>query len=422
VRLTGLYWGETPTIFGICALRLSTGTSCTTPRTSRRRRSGKGLHSFLTVCTRCNLCRPYATCVHVGCGAEEWETSSGGCETASVGVSESFIAGLPKVELHVHHVGSVPLRAVAELAARHPGTVPSGVDELARFFIFEDFPHFIQNYLAVLDLIKTAEDVRLITYEVAADMAAQNIRYAELTVTPYISISDDLPAEAFLEAIEDARQAAHRDHGLELVWIFDIPADFGIPAAELTASVALDHQVPGLVGFGLGGSERGFPRSMFRDQFDRARAAGLRSVPHAGETTGPESVWDALISLGAERIEHGIASVADPRLMERLVEHQITLDICLTSNIALRVVPDFDHHPIRELVAAGVAVTINTDDPPMVGTDLNTEYAIGARLLALDEHGTTELALAAVEASFASPETKATLRSEISSYAAMPAP
>jgi len=338
-----------------------------------------------------------------------------------VAVSEDFIAGLPKAELHVHHVGSVSQRVVAELAARHPGTVPSDPDELAKFFVFDDFPHFIRNYLAVVDLIKTAEDVRLITYEVAADMAAQNIRYAELTVTPYISITDELPAGAFLEAIEDARHAAQRDHGLELCWIFDIPADFGLPAAELTASVALDHEVPGLVGFGLGGSERGFPRSMFRDQFDRARAAGLHSVPHAGETTGPATVWDALINLGAERIEHGIAAVGDQRLLEHLVEHTIALDLCLTSNVALRVVPDLDHHPIRELFAAGVTVTINTDDPPMVGTDLNTEYAIGARLLDLDERSVTELVLAAVNASFASPETKAALRAEISSYVATPA-
>ena len=163
-------------------------------------------------------------------------------------ISQSFIAGLPKAELHVHHVGSVSQWVVAELASRHPGTVPSDPAELARFFVFDDLSHFIRNYLAVVDLIKTAEDVRFITYEVAADMAAQHIRYAELTVTPYISINDCLPAEAFLEAIEDARQAASRDHGLELRWIFDIPADFGIPAAELTAAVALDHDVPGLVG------------------------------------------------------------------------------------------------------------------------------------------------------------------------------
>jgi aminodeoxyfutalosine deaminase len=161
---------------------------------------------------------------------------------------------------------------------------------------------------------------------------------------------------------------------------------------------------------------------MFRDQFDRARAAGLRSIPHAGETTGPESVWDALESLGAERIEHGIAAVADQRLLAHLVERKIALDICLTSNVALRVVSDLDHHPIRELVAAGIRVTINTDDPPMVGTDLNTEYAIAARLLDLDERGLIELALAAVDASFATQEAKAALRAEISSYAATPTP
>ena len=146
---------------------------------------------------------------------------------ASVAVSEGFIAGLPKAELHVHHVGSASLRVVAELAERHPGTVPSDPEELAQFFVFDDFAHFVRNYLSVVALIKTAEDIHSLTYGVAADMAARNIRYAELTVTPYLSITDELPAEAFLEAIEDARRAAYRDLGLELQWIFDIPADFG---------------------------------------------------------------------------------------------------------------------------------------------------------------------------------------------------
>jgi len=332
---------------------------------------------------------------------------------------ESFIAGLPKAELHVHQVGSASPRIVSELAARHPGTVPSDLDELKKFFVFDDFGHFIRNYLAVVALIKTAEDVRLLTYEIAAEMAAQNIRYAELTVTPYISVTKALPVEAFLEAIEDARRAAARDHGLELRWIFDIPADFGMPAAEMTAATALDHDVPGLVGFGVGGAEFGFPRSMFREQFDRARAAGLHSVPHAGETTGPETIWDALTSLGAERIEHGIAAVHDQRLLDHLVEHGSTLDVCPASNVALRVVPDLEHHPIRELVAAGVHVTVNTDDPPMFGTDLNTEYAVAARLLNLDERGLADLALAAVDASFWGDRAAQTaLRREIDTYAA----
>jgi aminodeoxyfutalosine deaminase len=329
----------------------------------------------------------------------------------------AFIAGLPKAELHVHHVGSASPRIVAELAARHPGKVPSDPEELARFFRFDDFPHFITIYLTVVDLIKTADDVRTLTYQVAADMAGQQIRYAELTVTPYTSITTDLPAGAFLEAIEDARIAAARDHGVELRWIFDIPADFGIPAADATLSAALDHDVPGLVGFGVGGAEQGFPRSMFKDHFDRARAAGLHSVPHAGETTGPETIWDAVINLGAERIEHGITAVHDRRLSAHLAATGIALDVCPTSNVALKIVPDLDQHPLKELAAAGVPVTINSDDPPMFGTDLNTEYEIAARLLELDERGVADLAIAAVDASFLDESGKRALVSEIEAYA-----
>ena len=158
--------------------------------------------------------------------------------------------------------------------------------------------------------MRTGEDVRLLTYGVAEEMAGQQIRYAELTVTPYMSVVGGIPAEEFCEAIEDARVAAERDLGVVLRWIFDIPADFGEPAAELTASVALDVAPAGLVGFGIGGSEAGFPRSMFTEQFDRARAAGLHSVPHAGETTGPETIWEAVRDLEAERIGHGTSCSA----------------------------------------------------------------------------------------------------------------
>jgi aminodeoxyfutalosine deaminase len=331
---------------------------------------------------------------------------------------DAFIAGLPKAELHVHHVGSASPHIVAQLAERHPGKVPSSPDDLAKFFQFDDFANFITIYLSVVDLIKTAEDVQLLTYEVGAHMATQNIRYAELTVTPYISVSDQLPAEAFLEAIEDARVATARDHGVELRWIFDIPADFGIPAAEMTASIACDHDVPGLVGFGIGGAERGFPRPMFAPYVDRARAAGLHSVPHAGETTGPQTVWDAIRELGAERIEHGISAVHDQALLDHLVAHDITLDVCPTSNVALKVVTDLESHPIRDLVAAGVRVTVNTDDPPMFATNLNTEYGIAARLLGLDQPGVADLARTAVESSFRDAAGKRQLLAEIDAYAA----
>ena len=331
----------------------------------------------------------------------------------------AFIAGLPKAELHVHHVGSASPRIVAELAARHPDSqVPTDPSALADYFTFRDFAHFIEVYLSVVDLVRYAEDVRLLTYEVARDMSRQNIRYAELTVTPFSSIRRGIPDLAFVEAIEDARKAAEQEFGVVLRWCFDIPGEAGLESAEETARVALDLQPEGLVSFGLGGPEVGVPRPQFKPYFDRAVAAGLHSVPHAGETTGPQTIWDALTHLHAERIGHGTSAPQDPRLLEHLAEHRIPLEVCPTSNIATRAVEKLDEHPIREMVAAGVLVTVNSDDPPMFGTDLNTEYGIAARLLGLDERGVAALARNAVEASFLDAPAKARLAGEIDDYTA----
>jgi len=328
-----------------------------------------------------------------------------------------FIAGLPKAELHVHHVGSVSPRIVAELAARHPdGRVPTDPEELAEYFTFRDFAHFVELYLSVVELIRDADDVRLITYEIAGEMAGQNVRYAELTVTPYSSVIRGIRAEDFIEAIEDARTAAERDHGLTLRWIFDIPGEAGLPSAEETVRIALDLGPTSLVAFGLGGPEIGVPRPQFKDVFDRARAAGLPSVPHAGETTGPQTVWDAIEHLGAVRIGHGTSAVHDPALLAHLADHGIPLEVCPTSNVATRAVTTIDEHPLRQMVETGVTVTINTDDPPMFGTTLNREYGIAARLLDLDEGGIAALSKAAVDASFMPPDVKATLHAEIDSY------
>src|SRR5919199_6518178 len=250
-----------------------------------------------------------------------------------------FVAGLPKAELHVHHVGSASPRIVAALAERHPGTVPSDLDELRAFYTFRDFAHFVEVYLAVVDLVRDAEDVRMLTYEVARDLAAQQVRYAELTLTPYTNVRAGVPIEAFVEAVEDARVAAERELGVVLRWVYDVPGEFGVEAAAATVDY-LRVSPPSLVGFGLGGPEVGVPRPQFRPYFEEARAAGLHSVPHAGETTGPETVWDALRELGAERIGHGIAAAADPALMAYLAEHGITLEVCPTSNVRTRAVAD----------------------------------------------------------------------------------
>ena len=333
-----------------------------------------------------------------------------------------FIAGLPKAELHVHHVGSASPRIVSELAARHPGTVPSDPDELRRFFEFRNFAHFIEVYLAVVDLIRTPDDIRYLTHEIGREMATgQGLRYAELTCTPYTSVRPDtvdkgMPIEAYTEAIEDARVAVERDFGLVLRWIYDIPGESGVPAADATLGYALGHRTDALVGFGLGGPEIGVARAQFEPHFQAALSAGLHSVPHAGETTGPETVWDSLRLLGAERIGHGTSSAQDPELLAHLAATGIPLEVCPSSNIATRAVPTLAEHPIRAFRDAGVTVTVNSDDPPMFGTSLNREYEIAADLLDLDEAGVAELARTAVRASFAEDDVKARIVGEIDAY------
>ncbi|MEV7140146.1 MULTISPECIES: adenosine deaminase [Streptomyces] len=333
----------------------------------------------------------------------------------------AFIAGLPKAELHVHHVGSASPRIVSELAARHPDSkVPSDPEALVDFFTFTDFAHFIDVYLSVVDLIRTPEDVRLLTYEVARDMARQQIRYAELTITPFSSTRRGIDEGAFMDAIEDARIAAEADFGTILRWCFDIPGEAGLESAEETVRLATTDKLrpEGLVSFGLGGPEIGVPRPQFKPYFDRAIAAGLHSVPHAGETTGPETVWAALTDLRAERIGHGTSSAQDPKLLAHLAEHRIPLEVCPTSNIATRAVRTLDEHPMKQFVEAGVVVTVNSDDPPMFGTDLNNEYAVAARLLDLDERGLAALAKNAVDVSFLDAPGKAALAAEIDTYTA----
>jgi aminodeoxyfutalosine deaminase len=331
-----------------------------------------------------------------------------------------YISALPKVELHVHLVGSAAVDTVLALAARHPSAgVPTDRDELARFYEFRDFDHFLRVYWAVQSMLRDRDDIHILVAGLAGELARQNVRYAEVTVTPFNHLVDGMPGDELLAGLASGRAAARAEHGVELAWVFDIPGEKGVEAGRETLAFALGERPDGLVAFGLGGPEVGVGRALFAPFFTAAREAGLHSVPHAGETTGPATVWSAVHDLGAERIGHGTSAAADPALLAYLAEHEIALEVCPTSNVRTGQVPSVAAHPVRRLLDHGVVVTLNTDDPPMFGATLEGEYLAVASTLGLRPEEVAALAANGVRSSFLPAARKAELLAEI---AAVPSP
>lgn len=314
-----------------------------------------------------------------------------------------FIRRMPKVELHVHLEGSLQPATLLELARRNGVTLPADdVAGLQRWYQFTDFKHFIEIYLAISSCICTPEDIELIGRDFLRNQAAQNIRYSEVTFTPYTHFSTNrrIPFDEQIDALSRARAWAAHELGARCGWVFDVarnvrPIEHALTVAEWASA----GRAQGVVGFGLGGLEAGNPPELFKEAFELARAAGLASVPHAGEIAGAESIWGALEVLQAQRIGHGVRCLEDARLVEYLRAQQIPLEVCPTSNVCLGVAPSFAEHPLPRLLAEGLYVTLNSDDPPMFNTTLTDEYRRAAEAFSFDTEVLEMLALNAVRAS-----------------------
>ncbi len=243
-----------------------------------------------------------------------------------------------------------------------------------RLFDFRDFEGFLASYLFSSYFIRSVEDFRELVSAVAAGLERDGIDYAEVTVSIPEYLMHGLPLEGLVEVLS----AAARAPGPRLRWIVDFVRNFGPDAAGSLLGRLLANPPEGWVGITLGGSEHLCPPGPFRATYEKARAAGLKLTVHAGEAAGPESVWEAIRELGVDRIGHGVRAVEDPALVAYLVEKQIPLEICPTSNLRTGVYDALDQHPLALLHRAGVAVTINTDDPTFFGTTLENELAQAA--------------------------------------------
>ena len=306
------------------------------------------------------------------------------------------LAALPKAELHIHLEGAIRPATLEEFAAREGVTIPRTFDNLNTF---------IECFAIAWQTMSSPGDYARMMSEYCEDAARAGVRYAEVELMTIARSFDPLA-----EVIE----AASKQRDVVVRFIAGIPRSFPIEVAWAVLESTKD--VPEVIALGLGGPEDGYPPELFTDVFAEARRRGLHAVPHAGEDAGPASVRGAMKALGAERIQHGVRSSEDPALVAELVERQMPLAVCPTSNLRLGVVPTLEEHPIRALWDAGVLVSVNTDDPSFFDCDLVGEYAIAGRLLDLDREGYGRLARHAVDGSFASETLKDEMRGDIKNW------
>jgi len=322
----------------------------------------------------------------------------------------SYVARLPKVELHLHLEGAVRQETLLELSQNKSG-LRQKVDEWiaarrAQRFRYGNFRGFLEAFKIVTLLIETPQDYALATTRLIEWLAEQKVLYAEVIFAAGVVLWKKQPVDAVFEAVAAAGEEAEARTGVRVKWIFDAIRHFGSEHARQVLSWAAHFRSRGVVGFGIGGDEAGGPARLFPDIFHEARDLGLHVVAHAGETCGPESIRDAVELLGAERIWHGLTALGDPGVMALLRERRIPVEVCPTSNVSTGLVARWEDHPLPKFLEAGLLVTLNSDDPAMFGTSLQEEFLQAARCFGLSRATLAELCRNAVAASFLGTEEK----------------
>jgi len=322
---------------------------------------------------------------------------------------------MPKVELHVHLEGSIRPETVLELAQRNGKTLPATtVEGLQSWYQFRDFTHFVEVYVTVSQCIQSAEDLELVVREFAEAQAAQNVLYSEVTYTATtIAKYAGIPWPKQRDALRRGREYA-QSLGIDIRFILDIVRDDqDVAIANEVLDWVRDGQADGLVAaLGIAGSETA-GTAVYGPVFDAAMAEGIPVAAHAGETAGAESIRETLAVTHARRIGHGVRAVEDAQLIVTLRNEGIPLEICPTSNVCLGVFPDLESHSLGRLLDEGVVVTINSDDPPMMGTTLTDEWRRVMETFELSEDMAYSLTMNAVNAAFLELDQKAGLRDRI---------
>lgn len=334
---------------------------------------------------------------------------------------QEFIRRLPKAELHLHLEGTIAPATLVELSARHDSHRLT-LAQAKAIYRFSDFTEFIESFKAVTRRLRDPEDYELAAWRMMQSLAKQGIVHAEV----YISVGviymwrnfDPRCFEPIFASLESARERAARELGLSLYWIFDAVRHFTVEEADRVFRKAAEMRVhyPSIVAIGLGGDERRTGSEPFRPLFARAKSAGLRLTNHAGETTGPEAIWEAL-AIGSERIGHALSAIQDEALLQDLKARSAALELNPSSNVRTGVCPSFAAHPLRPYFDRGLLVTLNSDDPAFFGSDLVNEFLLAHTQQGFSRDELRQLAANSILASFLPETEKAHWLAQINTFA-----
>lgn len=329
--------------------------------------------------------------------------------------TDADIAALPKLELHLHLEGAAPPDFIRELAGEKDIRLDGIFDDNGNYD-YPDFLGFLKVYEAATQVLTGPVEFNRLMARVLEESASHGVIYTEMFLSPDFCGGGDLGAwRDYLAAMDEAADKARTTHGIQARFIVTPVRHFGPDQSRITAKLAQETAGGRLTGFGMGGDEKAFHPKDFAFSFDMAREAGLGITQHAGEMAGPQSVIDSLDYLRPSRIGHGVRAIEDARLVKRLADEGIVLEVNPGSNVALGIYADWPSHPIAALRDAGVPVTVSTDDPPFFHTDMSHEYAMLARDLGWELGDFAGINHTAASAAFCDEDTRADLIRQLES-------
>jgi adenosine deaminase len=324
--------------------------------------------------------------------------------------AEEAIKALPKLEQHVHIVGSTKPETLLWLIEDSGSPLPyKTLEDLRAFYNYKDFPHFIEIYGKVNDTINKESHFERITYEMLESQSACNVRHVEAIFSPWDHTRRGLDYGLMVDAINRGIRKAHRKWGISCTIRVDLVRNYG-PEVGMKVLELIEGKSDNILAIDTGGNEQGYPPVPYRDCYSKAKEMGLHAVAHQGEGAGADYVWACIDALKPERIGHGVAAGGDQRLMKAIAEKGISIECCPVSNLRTAAVPSLSRHPIRKFMENGIRVSVNSDDPPMFGTDMNNEFLQLHRNLGFTLEELFRVSMDSIETSFLREEEKMRLR------------